>query len=200
MKKPSGILAVSNPPLAPMITAWIARWRKIPYYVLIYDLYPEALEQAGFTRSDHWLYKRWRKVNPFVFGGAKKVFTLSDSMKKAVAPYLPGRESMMLFFDRLLGTSSVDIRQPLTVENAFVIAHALLFKRGPISLFDKMVDIFISGIDAHARRERGLFQMQGSQMACILCATLLELGNSGAFWFSSSQKNFTTAKSQYRSR
>jgi glycosyltransferase involved in cell wall biosynthesis len=123
MRRPSRILAVSNPPLAPIITACIARWRKIPYYVLIYDLYPEALDQAGFTRSDHWLYKRWKKINPFVFGGARKVFTLSDSMKKAVASYLPGRESMIKVIHNWADNSYI---KPIDkVNNPFVKEHNL---------------------------------------------------------------------------
>jgi glycosyltransferase involved in cell wall biosynthesis len=123
VKRPSAILAVSNPPLAPVITSWIARWRGIPYYVLIYDLYPEALEQAGFTRSDHWFYKRWKKINPFVFGGARKVFTLSDSMKKAVASYLPGREAMIKVIHNWVDNSYI---KPIDkANNPFVKAHNL---------------------------------------------------------------------------
>jgi hypothetical protein len=105
----------------------------------------------------------------------QELFYYSKALVSEV-PFEFGRESMMLFFDRLLGT------QPLTAEGAFVRAHALLFKRDSTSLFDKMIDIFISGIDAYARREKDLFQIRGSWMACILCAALLDFGNPGALW------------------
>ncbi|CAN5373471.1 hypothetical protein BH09BAC3_BH09BAC3_12940 [soil metagenome] len=76
-----------------MITFWVTRFKRIPYFILIYDLYPEALFQAGFTKSNNWIYKRWQKINNGIFIGAEKVFTLSESMKKAVSAYMIGYES-----------------------------------------------------------------------------------------------------------
>ena len=61
--KPNAILVVTNPPLAPLLVSQLARWRKIPYYVLIYDLYPEALDQGGFASSQSFVYKKWKSLN-----------------------------------------------------------------------------------------------------------------------------------------
>lgn len=93
----------------------------------------------------------------------------------SVEPFTPGRESMDLFCARVLSSQAVG--RPWTVERTFVKAQALLFKRGSISLFDKMIGVFISGIDTHASCERDLFQRQGPEMACILFAALLDFGN-----------------------
>jgi hypothetical protein len=92
----------------------------------------------------------------------------------SVVPYELAREPMMT---RALDVSSSAVRQPLGVERAFVEAFSLLFTRGSKSLFDKTIGVFISGIDAYASREKDLFQMQGSRMACILCAALLDFGD-----------------------
>lgn len=89
--KPSKILVVTNPPLAPFVTALFARLRDIPYYVLMYDLYPDALVQAGLVQNNNFIFQRWQKVNPWVLNRAEKIFTLSDSMKAAVSKYMPGK-------------------------------------------------------------------------------------------------------------
>lgn len=82
------ILVVTNPPLAPIVVSWIARWRKIPYTVLVYDLYPEALSQAGVSSERNWIFTRWKKINPSVFNPARSLITLSESMKAALKPYV----------------------------------------------------------------------------------------------------------------
>jgi hypothetical protein len=50
-RKPDFILVTTNPPLAPIITAWISRLRKVPFYILLYDLYPDAIFQAGIIKE-----------------------------------------------------------------------------------------------------------------------------------------------------
>jgi hypothetical protein len=62
---------------------------------------------------------------------------------------------------------------------AFVEAQALLLMQGSLLLFDKMIGVFISGIDTSC--ERDLFQLQGPKMACILFTALLDFHNPGAF-------------------
>lgn len=88
-RKPSRILVVTNPPLAPFVTAIISSYRKIAYHVLIYDLYPEALVQAGLLNARHFIYRLWERSNSHVFTKANKIFTLSESMKEAVSVYAP---------------------------------------------------------------------------------------------------------------
>jgi hypothetical protein len=105
----------------------------------------------------------------------RELFHYSNSLI-SVAPFEEARNSMMTFFNLMIGSLS-RVGQPLGVERAFVLAYALLFTGHSVSLFDKMTRVFISGIDAHINRERDLFQIQGSQMACVLCAALLGFGN-----------------------
>jgi len=86
-KKPSHILVVTNPPTTPFITAMIAGMRGIPFYILVFDLYPEALQQAGISSTQSWIYKRWQKNNRWTFAKAAGLITLSESMKQAVSQY-----------------------------------------------------------------------------------------------------------------
>jgi len=86
------ILVVTNPPLAPIVVSVLARLRKINYSVLIYDLYPEALSQAGLSSERSWIYRRWQKINPTIFDHAKRIVTLSESMRSAISVHIRNKD------------------------------------------------------------------------------------------------------------
>lgn len=119
------ILVVTNPPLAPIVVSRIARWRKIPYSVLVYDLYPEALSQAGVSSERHWIFKAWQRINPSIFNPARTVITLSESMKAALAPYVNAPERIRII-PNWVETSY--IRPIPKAENPFRVKHALQHK------------------------------------------------------------------------
>lgn len=89
IRRPGPVLVVTNPPLAPLITYWVSRIRSFEFYIQVYDLYPEALAQAGFIKPGSGLYKWWQSFNKRVFRAARLIFTLSASMREALQPYVP---------------------------------------------------------------------------------------------------------------
>lgn len=95
-KKPKAILVVTNPPFAPLITAFIARFRRIPFYILIYDLYPEALAHAGYSKRDTWFIILWKKINRIFFQQAEKIFTISETMKQEIVKYQPEEKKIIV--------------------------------------------------------------------------------------------------------
>lgn len=120
-RKPEFIIVSTNPPLAPLVTALVAGVRGIPYYIVLYDLYPEALSQAGLVRNDNLIFRIWRRINPGVFRKAKKVFTLSESMKIAAARYAD--EAQLQVIHNWADTSYI---HPVPKEeNSFVARHGL---------------------------------------------------------------------------
>jgi len=106
-RRPDKILVVTNPPLAPIITACVARLRGMNFSILLYDLYPEALFQAGFSSSTNGIFRMWQKINPWVFSRADKIFTLSESMRKASSVYLKGHESKLTVIYNWVDTSYI---------------------------------------------------------------------------------------------
>jgi len=80
---------VSNPPLIPLIMGYKAFKRNIPFFLVIYDLYPEALNQVKFLKPSSPLYKIWQRWNRKIFSKASGIITLSKSMKEAVQAYIP---------------------------------------------------------------------------------------------------------------
>ncbi len=116
------ILVVTNPPLAPLITGLIAGWRKLPYFILIYDLYPEAFVQARFLNSSHLLYRSWQDMNIRYFKTAKGIFTLSESMKKAASAYVDDSTKISVVHNWV----DTDYMYPISkTENAFISNNGL---------------------------------------------------------------------------
>lgn len=84
----SHILFVSNPPIAPFINLFIDR----KYTLLIYDVFPEGLEEIGFFSNNSIVFKIWAKLNYIVYRKAERIITISDSMAKTIQFYAPNRE------------------------------------------------------------------------------------------------------------
>lgn len=80
---------VSNPPMLPLLLGALARLKKIPYFIVVYDLYPDVLDQTGLAGKNSFLYKLWSRSNQQVFKKAGAVFTLSTKMKEALSAYMP---------------------------------------------------------------------------------------------------------------
>lgn len=79
---------VSNPPMVPLVMGWLAIFKRIPFYIVVYDLYPEVLVQTKTLRPDSAIVKMWAGLNRKVFSKAASIFTLSDGMKASVTTYL----------------------------------------------------------------------------------------------------------------
>jgi glycosyltransferase involved in cell wall biosynthesis len=98
-RRPDFILVTTNPPVAPFVTAFIAGLRKIPFHIVLYDLYPDALFQAGFVKNRNPISKLWAALNPWLFRRAKKIFTLSLSMKEAASKYTGEEKKIRVIFN-----------------------------------------------------------------------------------------------------
>jgi glycosyltransferase involved in cell wall biosynthesis len=124
-RKPELILVATNPPLTPIITACIATLRKIPFYILLYDLYPEALFQAGFVTNKNIVFKIWARVNWWMFRHAKSTFTLSESMREATRHYVRCREKIQVIHNWADASYIHPIEKN---DNPFITKHRLYNK------------------------------------------------------------------------
>ena len=120
-KKPSHILVVTNPPMVPFVTAVVASLRKIPFHIVVFDLYPEALQQAGISSDKSWIYRRWQSNNRWTFAKAAGLITLSESMKQAVLTYTTSERVHIIF-----NWADTDYIRPIERKsNPFIAANAL---------------------------------------------------------------------------
>ena len=75
---------VTNPPFA-YLTGLIL---KREFSVIVYDTYPDALKNIGISERNP-IYTVWEGMNRQIFGKAKDIFTLSESMALQLYEYVP---------------------------------------------------------------------------------------------------------------
>lgn len=78
------IVAISNPPFSIYIP-WLLKVKS--YDIIVYDMYPDALANFGYSSRNSLLYKIWAKLNRKTFEKARRVFTLTKGMKELVFNY-----------------------------------------------------------------------------------------------------------------
>jgi glycosyltransferase involved in cell wall biosynthesis len=120
-KKPSHILVVTNPPTAPFVTALVGGWRNVPFHIVVFDLYPEVLQQTGMSSNTGWIFRRWQSNNYWTFRKSKSIVTLSESMKQAVTTYANADKVHIIF-----NWADTDYIKPVDrAGNSFVTKHEL---------------------------------------------------------------------------
>ncbi len=83
----SDLLIITNPPTATFIPLLTGN----TYDILVYDLYPDALEEYGYVSSKSLIYRFWTRANRKVLANARKIITLSEGMRKKVSKYAGNR-------------------------------------------------------------------------------------------------------------
>lgn len=78
------LFLVSNPPFAPFLNLFFS----LKSYILIYDIYPDALCSLQFINSKSFLYKLFARFNKKSFNKAIMIFTIGDLMKKTLKKYV----------------------------------------------------------------------------------------------------------------
>ena len=78
------VVAITNPPFTPFIP-WLTG---NSFDILIYDMYPDALVHYGYAKPNGFIYKLWARLNRRAFNRARKVFTLTNGMKRLAMNYV----------------------------------------------------------------------------------------------------------------
>jgi glycosyltransferase involved in cell wall biosynthesis len=124
-KKPAVILAITNPPFNTLITSFVAVKRKVPFCLLIYDLYPEALNHAEMTTGNGVMVKLWKWLNRVYFGKANLIFTISNTMRTEIAKYVSLEKIQVV-----PNWADTDYIKPIAKEqNSFLAKNSLAGKK-----------------------------------------------------------------------
>lgn len=78
------LFIVSNPPLAPLLPLFCRN----SFSLLIYDVYPDALEEYKVLSSSHPFIRLWKSWNKRIFPRAHSIFTLNEGMKSLLSQYV----------------------------------------------------------------------------------------------------------------
>lgn len=110
------VVYVTNPPMSYLCASLL----KNSLSVIVYDIYPDALRNVGI-KEGHFIYKWWAKQNRKLFAKAEKVYSLSDSMAKALSAYMLIEDVNVI----ALWPSSQSFKPIAKSENPFAKEHGL---------------------------------------------------------------------------
>lgn len=82
------LFLVSNPPFTTLLPLFC----KNPFYLLIYDIYPEALVEFNYFSKNSLVVKLWEKAHTKIFPRAERIFTLTEGMKSVIQRYAGPKE------------------------------------------------------------------------------------------------------------
>ncbi|WP_209332785.1 glycosyltransferase family 4 protein [Lunatimonas salinarum] len=77
----------TNSPLIPLLSHYLKHKKNFNFRIVIYDIYPDVLERAGYFSSNSWFAKKWRRLNEKAFQHASRLFTISDGMRDVLTQY-----------------------------------------------------------------------------------------------------------------
>jgi glycosyltransferase involved in cell wall biosynthesis len=83
------ILYTTEPPYLPIVGSLVHRLTRTPYLLIVYDLYPDVLEELRVLPAGHWLCRLWRWLNGPALEGAEEVVVPSELMAKRVLAQTP---------------------------------------------------------------------------------------------------------------
>jgi colanic acid biosynthesis glycosyl transferase WcaI len=81
-KKYDYVVIVSNPPLTPFVGFLSNLFRRTPYCLIYYDIYPDAAIRFGIIRENGILARIWRYANRIAIRNADLVITISPNLSR----------------------------------------------------------------------------------------------------------------------
>jgi len=82
------ILVTTNPPMLPVLCAFICVLKRRPYIYLVFDVYPETAVKAGVLSPTGLLTRVWTLLQRFSLQHAAQVVVIGRCMKALILPYL----------------------------------------------------------------------------------------------------------------
>lgn len=102
------VLAVTNPPLLPLLVR-LACWLKgAKFVLLVHDVYPDVFVPLGLLKSTHPLYKLMSWLNGKLYASSDHVITLGRDMADLVQDKSQGRVSVSI----IPNWGDVDVIEP----------------------------------------------------------------------------------------
>jgi colanic acid biosynthesis glycosyl transferase WcaI len=126
--RPDVVLAMTDPPVAGIAGAWIARLAGRPFVYNIRDLYPDMAVGGDIVRPSKWV-ERWEKMHRGALKRAARVIVLGDDMRDRILAKGVRPERVAVVRDGTSFPTSVPERSDAVVQEIrggfpFVVLHA----------------------------------------------------------------------------
>jgi colanic acid biosynthesis glycosyl transferase WcaI len=79
------ILAVTNPPSVPILAAVVSFLLRVPYSLVVHDVYPDIIAACGLTSRESVSYRVLQKINRLVLKHAELIFCIGRDMLEHLA-------------------------------------------------------------------------------------------------------------------
>lgn len=80
VRRGDSILAVTNPPSVPILATVLSFILRVPYSLVVHDVYPDIIAACGLTSRNALLYRVLQKSNRLVLRRAKHIFCIGRDM------------------------------------------------------------------------------------------------------------------------
>jgi colanic acid biosynthesis glycosyl transferase WcaI len=126
--RPDVILAMTDPPVAGIAGAFVARLARRPLVYNIRDLYPDMAVGGNIVRPSRWV-ERWEKLHRAALSRASRIIVLGDDMRNRIlAKDIDPRRVVVVRDGATLPASLPSRTHPITLEIRsgfpFVALHA----------------------------------------------------------------------------
>jgi glycosyltransferase involved in cell wall biosynthesis len=82
------VLVVTNPPILPILCAFVCVLKRRPYLYLVFDVYPETAIKAGVLSATGGLSRVWKRLQGFALRHAERVIVIGRCMSEIIIPYM----------------------------------------------------------------------------------------------------------------
>jgi glycosyltransferase involved in cell wall biosynthesis len=126
--RPDIVLAMTDPPIAGIAGAFVARMSRRPFVYNIRDLYPDMAVGGDIVRPSHWV-RRWEKMHRSALRRAVRVIVLGDDMRNRILTKGIAPDRVAVVRDGTMFPASTPDRCDLLVQELrcgfqFVAVHA----------------------------------------------------------------------------
>lgn len=85
IRRGDSILAVTNPPSVPILAVILSFILRVPYSLLVHDVYPDILVACGLTSRKATSFRFLEKINRLVLRRAESIFCIGRDMSEHLA-------------------------------------------------------------------------------------------------------------------
>lgn len=78
------IISTTNPPFIGLLASFVKKFFKIPYLLIIYDVYPDTPIKLGVIKQKSFIATVWRRVNKIIYNNVDKAIVIGDDMQKII--------------------------------------------------------------------------------------------------------------------
>ena len=176
------LLTTTNPPFIGMVVWFFNLVYRIPYVIIVYDIYPQILDKMGILNKNSLLYIAWGWFNRSFYSRASKIISIGSDMTRVIKAQISNKNwSKIELIDNWSDKSKVfpvpSSRNQFVIKNGFQGKKILLYS-GTIGSTHNVEDILEAASQLKAYDEI-IFLFIGAGAKAILVQKYIDTSGCG---------------------